>query len=214
MLNLFKKFLFSTSVFMSAFASAQIPEQEHQASAKRQWFALKYNVGLLMLPVGMEAQIDIAVNKHLHVTASASYCMQTAGWFRYKPFNEYSHFTGELRYSIPKNYCYNGFFAGPFYAWRQGIYSFMENGTPKTNYQYKWNAHSVGIVAGWSFNSTRRPIFILEVYLGYGYSPEVSCSARSTWNPTPDPTPDDHIDFVKSEETHFIRGGICIGVVK
>lgn len=203
-------FTLAISLSCVILVNAQASERSLPDSLIRQRFAVKYNIGLLMLPVGAEAQLDFAAHRNIHITTALALCVKTRELVvGEKIKNEYAHCSFELRYFYPKKYSFNGLFAGAFYTWRMGQYFFNDSDPNSTTLRYNWNANSFGIIGGFSLVTKRHPKFILELYGGYGYSPYVHCVRGNLSNPDPDL--EERINYVKSEETFFLRGGISIG---
>jgi hypothetical protein len=116
---------------------------------------------------------------------------------------------GELRYFFPLHSTFDGAFFGPYYRYKQGKKKFVESYPFDFEDTFDVSSHSIGLVAGISFQPRRFPHLVIEAHTGMGVAVELDIIREDPRLPTIERDP--RRASLNVNEKFNPRAGFCIG---
>lgn len=201
----------------SAFAQEEEEEEEIEKPEKawkkdtsfhKSRLLVKTDLFLQFQFTGADVEVCFPITKHLH--ANIDVIRSTDKFFPKLATRTFPSWTfiGELRYFFPQHSTFDGAFFGPYYRYKQGVKKF-NNYYPHYDDYYDISSHTIGIVAGISFQPRRFPHFVIEMHTGMGFAVELDIIRQNPQLPTN--VPDHPRENIRTIEKINPRAGFCIG---
>lgn len=193
-------------------------EEEEIEKPKKAWetdtsfhkskLAIKTDLFLQFQFTGVDIEVCVPMTKHLY--ANVDVIRSTDKFFPKLATRTFPSWTviGELRYFFPQHSTFDGAFFGPYYRYKRGV---KNHRPPFYGYDdyYDVSSHTIGIVAGFSFQPRRFPHLVIEAHTGMGVAVELDIIRQDPRLPTN--VPDHPRENLETIEKINPRAGFCLG---